>query len=103
MENRKLWTMGTVLVALVLVLGVLLSCAYGLYLTEQTAFRPAPAYYQNTQPTAPPVIQTASAPERSAASTESLYKAARHASRPSDKRPPKGASDAAGRGAISLA
>ena len=58
MENRKLWIMGTVLVALVLVLGVLLSCAYGLYLTEQTAFRPAPAYYQTTQPTAQPVIQT---------------------------------------------
>ena len=55
MENRKLWIMGTVLVALVLVLGVLLSCAYGLYLTEQTAFRPAPAYYQTTQPTAPTV------------------------------------------------
>ncbi|MBQ5986954.1 MAG: hypothetical protein IJL59_06785 [Clostridia bacterium] len=62
MENRKLWIMGTVLVALVLVLGVLLSCAYGLYLTEQTAFRPAPAYYQTTQPTLSPTVQVSPPP-----------------------------------------
>ena len=62
MENRKLWIMGTVLVALVLVLGVLLSCAYGLYLTEQTAFRPAPAYYQTTQPTLSPTAQVSPPP-----------------------------------------